>query len=411
MSVRPPVAEATDAGPRPLPLEGIRVLDLTHIYNGPYATFLMAMAGACVVKVEPRDGEHLRHRAELASAGVPFAMLNANKRAVTLDFKRDRGRELLLEMARRADVLVENFAPGVLDRNGLGFDVLEAINPRLIYATATGYGLSGPNRDYPAMDLTVQAMCGVVASTGFPDGPPVKAGPALADFSAGVHLYGAIATGLFERERSGQGRLVEVSMQEAVYASLSSSIGQFFSEPERPIMRTGNRHSGMAESPYNVYPTRDGYIAIVGNHDRHFRALLKLMEREDLAEDERYKGLQARARNIAEVDELVGGWTAGFDKEKLADLLLANRVPCAPVREISEVVTDAHMHQRGALEWFDHPNLGRIVLQRSPMRYHGSGSIPLEPSARLGQDNAAVYSEWLGLGELELAQLAREEVI
>jgi crotonobetainyl-CoA:carnitine CoA-transferase CaiB-like acyl-CoA transferase len=410
-SVDERAAALAPTAPRPLPLAGVTVLDLTHIYNGPYATFLMAMAGADVVKVEPPGGEHLRHRAELGGAAVPFAMLNANKRAITLDFKSERGHELLLDLAARADVVVENFAPGVLDRNGLGYEALSERNPQLVYASASGYGLSGPNRDFPAMDLTVQAMSGVLATTGLADSPPLKAGPALADFFGGVHLYGGIVTALFERERTGRGRLVEISMQEATYASLSSSIGMYFADPSEPPRRTGNRHSGLAESPYNVYPTRDGFIAIVGNHDRHFLALLKLMEREDLAEDPRFIGLKARAAHMDEVDALVTEWTSRFDKEPLARRLLDARVPCAPVREIPDVVRDEHMHARGALAWQDHPSFGRIVVQRSPMRYRGSELIELQPSAELGEHNAAVLRDWLGLDEQELAELVRERIV
>jgi CoA:oxalate CoA-transferase len=396
---------------RPLPLIGITVVDLTHIYNGPYATFLMAMAGATVIKVEPRWGEHLRQRAELATAGVPFAMLNANKRAVTLDFTTERGRGILLEMVRRADVFVENFAPGVLDRHQLGYRTLAQLFPTLIYASSTGYGLSGPYRDYPAMDLTVQAMCGVLATTGDAESGPTKAGPAVADFLAGVHLYGAIATALFERERTRRGRLVEVSMQEATYASLSSSIGLYFSDQCHPLPRTGNHHSGLAEAPYGVYPARDGYIAIVGNHDRHFQAILRLMGREDLTHDRRFHGLKARAEHMDEVDDLVADWTATLDKAELARLLLSQRVPCAPVREISEVVRDAHMHERGALEWIDHPSMGRIVVQRSPMRYQGSALTPLEPSPTLGEHNREVYADWLGFDDAELEGFIRDGII
>ena len=398
--------------PEPLPLEGVVVIDLTHIYNGPYATFLLAMAGATVVKIEPRNGEHLRHRADAASAGAPFAMLNANKRAVTLDFTTVRGRAMLLKMIERADVLAENFAPGVLDRRGLGYEAARTVNPRIVYASGSGYGLTGPNRDFPAMDLTVQAMSGVLATTGTAETPPLKAGPALADFSGGVHLYGAIMTALFARERTGRGRKVEVSMQEATYASLSSSIGMYFSRPQDGApRRTGNRHSGLAESPYNVYPTQDGYIAIVGNHDRHFRQILDLMGREDLSDDPRFVGLRARAANMDAVDTLVSEWTAQHEKEPLAAMLLERRVPCAPVREIPEVVRDEHMHERGALVWQDHPQFGRIVVQRSPMRYHGLPLTEMVPSGDLGENNHDVYVDWLGASEDEYRSLVEDEVI
>src|ERR1700722_4906949 len=213
----------------PPPLAGVTVVDLSQIYNGPYATFLLAMGGAHVIKVEPLDGEHLRRRSAVGGAALPFAMLNANKHPVTLNLKSADGRELLLQMVRRADVLVENFAPGVMDRLGLGWPQLQAANRRLIYASSSGFGSSGPSRDFPAMDLTVQAMSGVMSVTGFADRPPVKAGPALCDFFAGIHLYGAITTALYEREKTQTGRHVEVAMQEAVYASLASNLGLYFS--------------------------------------------------------------------------------------------------------------------------------------------------------------------------------------
>ncbi|KAB2856314.1 MAG: CoA transferase, partial [Bauldia sp.] len=209
---------------RPLPLSGVTVIDLGQIYNGPYATFLMAQAGARVIKVEPLNGENMRRRGAVGGAMVPFAMLNSNKEFITLNIKSARGKALLETLVEKADVLLENFAPGVMDRLGLGPDHLMALNPRLIYAAGSGFGWSGPYRDYPAMDLTVQAMSGIMSTTGYPDRPPVKAGPAVADFSGGVHLYGAVVTALFERERTGLGRFVEVSMFAAVYASNSSAL-------------------------------------------------------------------------------------------------------------------------------------------------------------------------------------------
>ena|ERR1043166_337198 len=393
------------------PLDGVVVIDLSHIYNGPYATFLMAMAGAEVIKIEPLGGEHLRIRANLGGAALPFAMLNCNKKAITLNLKSDRGRALLLDMVRKADVLVENFAPGVTDRLGIGAEVLQQANPRLIYASSSGYGRSGPYRDYPAMDLTVQAMSGVMSITGFPDREPVKAGPAVCDFFAGVHLFGGIMMALYEREKTGKGRTVEVSMQEAVYASLSSNLGMYFGSGGKLPPRTGNRHGGLAEAPYNVYPARDGYIAIICNNNRHFHALLKAMGREELKEDPRFCDLKSRIKHIDEVDQLVGQWTAGLDRQQLVDLLLSHRVPHSSVRDLVEVVNDPNMHARGSLQWIDHPEFGRVVLQHSPIRLDGTPLLPLQPSGRLGEQNASVYQDWLGVSKTEHDQLAHDKVI
>lgn len=398
-------------GDRPLPLEGITVVDLTQIYNGPYATYLMSMAGARVIKVEPPEGEHLRRRSGTGGAAVPFAMLNGNKLSVTLNLKHARGRELLLELAARADVVVENFAPGVMERLQAGPEALLARNPRLVYASGSGYGSDGPYRDYPAMDLTVQAISGVMSVTGAPDGLPVKAGPAICDFFGGIHLYGAITTALFERERTGLGRLVEVSMMEAVYSSLASNLGLFYGSAGKAAMRTGNRHGGLSLCPYNVYPARDGYIAIICNHEAHWRQLLAAMQREDLAADPRAGTVAARVRNMDYVDEAVSAWTRRFDKQDLFQQLLARRVPSAPVRELSEVVADPHLHARGMLESVEHPEFGPLVLSRSPLRFAGSKPRALQPSPVLGADNAEVLRGWLGLSAPELDALRSEGAV
>lgn len=393
------------------PLEGLTVVDLGQIYNGPYCTFLMAMAGARIIKIEARGGEHLRRRAVVGGAALPFAMLNSNKTFATLNLKSERGRDLLLQMVRRADVLVENFAPGVMDRLGVGYEVLRGINPRLIYGAGSGYGRSGPNKDYPAMDLTVQAMAGIMSVTGFPDRPPVKAGPALCDFFGGVHLYGAIMTALYEREKTGSGRLVEVSMQEAVYASLSSNLGLHYTAGSSVPPRTGNRHGGLAEAPYNVYPTSDGHIAIICVGETHWKSLLGAMQRQDLLQDPRFADLKGRVEHMDEIDELVGDFTSTFSKKPLFDLLMQNRVPCAPVRGLDEVVNDEHMHARRALEWVEHPIYGRVCLPNSPLRFDGVEPMAIQPSGELGRDNQAVYGDWLGLSRTELMQLSLDEVI
>jgi len=379
-----------------LPLDGVLVVDLTQIYNGPYATFLMARAGARVVKVEPPDGEHLRKRGATGGAALPFAMLNSNKRSVTANLKSPEGHALVAELAARADVLVENFAPGVLERLGLGYEALRAVNPRLVYASGSGFGSDGPYRNYPAMDLTVQAISGVMSTTGEPDGPPMKAGPAICDFFGGVHLYGAVITALFERERTGVGRQVEVSMMEAVYTSMTSNLGLFFGSSGRAPVRTGNRHGGLSLCPYNVYPASDGHIAIICNHENHWRGLLRAMGREDVASDPRFESMARRVANLELVDGFVAGWTSRSPKQSLFEKLLAERVPSAPVRDLEEIVADPHLRARGMLQDIEHPEYGSITVPDSPMRYLGAQRAPLRPSPALGGDNDEVYGQWLG---------------
>lgn len=391
---------------RPLPLSGVTVLDLSHVYNGPYATFLMALAGAKVIKIEPRSGEHLRSRGDSGGAAMAFAMLNSNKLCMTIDLKTADGVGLLRELAAQADILVENFSPGTMDRLGVGSDALTAANPRLIYASSSGYGKTGPYRDFPAMDLVMQAMSGIIAITGEPDQPPVKAGAAVCDFSAGVHLYGAIVTALYERERTGFGRVVDVSMQDAIYASMASNIGMHWASNGTGPTRTGNRHGGLGISPYNVYAAENGYVVLNAPGDHHFRAILDVMGRADLKDDPRFATRSSRVRHMDEVDDLIEGWTRRNPRDTIASEMQLAGVPCAPVRELAEVMNDENMHARGSLQRLDHPELGEVVLPHSPMRYDGSGLMPLEPSRGLGADTRSVLATMLGKDDREIERLA-----
>ena len=227
--------------------------------------------GAEVIKVEPPGGEPLRFRAHDPIESHEFVMLNSNKRSVMLDLKSEAGRQALLDLVGTADVLIENFAPGVMERLQLGPARLLEHNPRLVVASGKGYGSSGPYAHMSAMDITVQAMSGGAATTGEPDGPPTKAGAAFVDFSGGAHLFGAITAALFQRERTGRGQIVEVSMHDTVYPMLASSLGGLHNNPDRELPeRTGNRHTGMAVAPYNIY---DDERRLAGDH-LHVRAAL-----------------------------------------------------------------------------------------------------------------------------------------
>src|SRR5579859_2578746 len=266
------------------PLAGITVLDFGQIYQGPYATLLMARAGANVIKIEPPTGEPLRRNPSGPGTRLAFAMLNSNKRAITLNLKAERGRMLLKEMVRRADVLLENFSPGTMDELGVGYAVLNEVNPLLIYATGTGFGISGPDRDNLAMDFTIQAASGIMSVTGDPSGPPMKAGPTLVDFMGGVHLYAGVITALYQRVATGKGQMVEVAMQETVYPSLASSY-DYYRRTGNPPPRAGNRQAGLSSAPYNAFPTTDGHVAIHVVTEEHWPNLLRAMGREDLRDD------------------------------------------------------------------------------------------------------------------------------
>jgi CoA:oxalate CoA-transferase len=393
------------------PLSDVTVIDFGQIFQGPYASLLLAKAGAFVIKVEPLHGEPGRRRAEPGkSATLPFAMLNQNKHAITLNLKHERGRELLFHMVERADVLLENFSPGTMDGLGVGWSRLREINPRLIYATGTGFGISGPDRDNLAMDMTIQAASGIMSVTGFPDGPPVKAGPTLVDFMGGIHLYAGIVTALYDRDHSGVGRLVEVAMQETVWPTLAASYDYYYRTGEIPP-RTGNRQSGLNSAPYNVFPAADGYVAIHIVTEAHWQNLLKAMGRDDLAGDPRFATNSARVAHMEETDALVEAWTRSLGKMEVFARTKAYRIPCAPVRTAPEVMNDPHMHERGMLERIDHPELGAIVVPTTPLRLHGTDRVAAGPSPTVGQHNAEIYGGWLGLSAAAIAELKGSGVI
>jgi crotonobetainyl-CoA:carnitine CoA-transferase CaiB-like acyl-CoA transferase len=393
------------------PLSDVTVIDFGQIFQGPYASLLLAKAGAFVIKVEPPRGEPGRRRAEPGkSATLPFAMLNQNKHAVTLNLKEARGRELLFRMVERADVLLENFSPGTMDGLGVGWSRLREINPRLIYATGTGFGISGPDRDNLAMDMTIQAASGIMSVTGFADGPPVKAGPTLVDFMGGIHLYAGIVTALYDRDRSGVGRLIEVAMQEAVWPTLAASYDYYYRTGEIPP-RTGNRQSGLNSAPYNVYATSDGHVAIHVVTEAHFQNLLKAMGREDLADDPRFATNTGRVAHMDETDALVEAWTRTLPKMEVFARTKEYRIPCAPVRTAPEVMNDPHMHGRGMLARIDHPELGEIVVPATPLRLHGTDKVEASVSPTIGQHNAEIYGGWLGLSAVEMAELKELAVI
>jgi formyl-CoA transferase len=389
--------------------QDLLVIELAHIYNGPYCGLMFAHLGAEVVKVEPHTGERLRGRAVGDEDPQEFIMLNSNKRSVALDLKSDEGREALLGLLDRADVLIENYSPGALDRMGLSPESLLERNPRLVVASGKGYGSTGPYASMPAMDLTVQAMSGTIATTGFADGPPVKAGPAFTDLSGGIHLFAAALAALYERERTGQGRLVEVSMHDTIYPMLTSALSGLYNHSERELPeRTGNRHSGLAIAPYNVYPASDGWLAIICSAEAQWVGICRALGLEDLLEDERFSTKYLRADNMDELDARIGAAAAQLSRDEIAKRLEEHRVPCAPVKSLREVDNDPHLIARGMIRYVDHPHNGRVPTVGNPLRVSpDSGHGPLTPAPAIGEHQAEVLGRILGMSREDAERLGR----
>ena len=392
------------------PLEGVVVLDFGQIYNGPYCGYLLAMAGARVIKVESPVGETLRGADPNSGEGYPFCMLNGNKETVTLNLKSPDGRDLLKKLVLHADVLLENYAPGTMAKYGVGAEVLTEINPKLIYAAATGFGQSGPHADYRGMDVTVQAMSGVVAITGHDGEPPLKSGPALCDILGGVHMYGAIVSALFRAARTGKGAVLDIAMLDSVIPTLCSALGAYYRFGGNPP-RVGNHHQARAIAPYNIYRTADGYVAIICIREGHWHKLVRAMNRPELLEDERLESSKTRSTNMELTDGLVEEWTTSLPTAEVFRICQANEVICAPVQEVGDVLADPHLHARGSLQPLDHPLLGELMLPSTPLRFNDIDPPDVALPRGLGEDNYKVFEEFVGLCKADVDSLKSANAI
>lgn len=341
------------------PLQGIKIVDATTFLSGPYATLLLGGLGAEVIKVEnPKGGDPSRISPPFAgpegAAGsrqsdddLSFGFLKRgrNKKSVTLNLKTPEGKEIFKRLAKEADVVMENFRPGTMDRLELGWDVLKEINQRLIYCSLSGFGLSGEYAKLPAFDIVIQAMSGIMNINGEAGSPPVKAGLTLGDLAGGLFSTIGILAALQQRSVTGEGQLVEVSMLDAMIAMLMDEAHDFWAAQGNDL-RMGNRLLRL--TPFNSYAVSDGYIVIASGNDTHWQRILKAIGREDLIGDERYAVQAARTDRADEVDEIIKQWSVTQSAAEAVARLQEFDVPCAPVRDLSQVLADKELRQRGA---------------------------------------------------------------
>jgi formyl-CoA transferase len=393
-------------------LTGIRVVDLTNNQAGPSCGQMLAWLGADVVKVEEPDrGDPARHtlkdRADADS--LFFLSFNANKRSLTLNLKHPRGKEIFGALLKTADVLLENFGPGVIERLGFGYPALREINPRLVFASIKGFGSYGPYRDYKSYEPVAQAMGGAMSVTGFPDGPPMYLWPSIGDSGTGMHCVIGILAALMQRHATGRGQQVEVSMQDAVVNLIRVSLRdhQRFG---KPMERTGNQlGAGVPGTTYRCAPGGPNDYVFVFVQQQMWHPLLRALGREDLVGDARYETAEARWERREEVNALVEAWTSTRSKHDVMRILAGAGVPCGACLDTGEVLTDPHLKARDMIVQLEHPVRGGYVTVGNPIKLSDSPTT-ITPSPLLGQHRHEILRE-LGYSGAEIDQLARDGAI
>jgi formyl-CoA transferase len=395
----------------PGPLDGVRVLDLTRVLAGPYCTMFLGDLGAEVVKVEqPGVGDDTRGWGPpfVGGESAYFLCVNRNKKSITVDFKSNDGVALLRRLAERADVLIENFRPGTLERLGLGEKDLRANNPRLIYASLSGFGADGPMSDAPGYDLIVQAWGGLMSITGMPDGEPTKVGVAIIDLVAGLMLGKAIVSALFAREKLGIGQKIDTSLLEAEVACLINVGSNYLVEGKIP-RRWGNAHSSIV--PYQSFKTADGYLVIGVASEGIWRRFCQAIGKTELAADPRFAKNSDRVQNREVLIPVLLEIFLGRETDAWIKLLNEAEVPCAPVQTVDQVFKAPQVLHREMLVEVEHPTAGTVSMAGIPVKFSATSPSIRLPPPTLGQHTEEVLTSWLGIKPEEIEELKKKSVI
>ncbi|MBC3537413.1 CaiB/BaiF CoA transferase family protein [Megasphaera hominis] len=393
-------------------LQDIVVLDLTRVLAGPYCTMMLADYGAKVIKIEiPGRGDDTRAFGPLKNgASMYYANVNRGKKGVTLNLKSDKGKEMFKQMVKKADVVVENYRPGVMDKMGVGYDVLKEVNPRIIYGAVSGFGCYGPDSKRPGYDIIAQATGGLMSITGEPGGHPLRVGNAMGDVLGGMNLTIGILMALHARELTGRGQRVDVALVDSVVSSLEIGIQRFFASGKQPELM-GNRYA--SAYPYDSFKAKDGLFVIGCGNDKLFTLLCnKVFKQPELLTDPRFETNLKRCENHAALKPIVEAWSSQYTIKEAVDMILAAGVPAAPINDLPHVTTDPHI--AGAREMFvplHHPVIGDMKVNGNPIKLMDTKLDISVPAPELGQDNAAVYGDLLGLDEAALKKLQEEKVI
>ena len=400
-------------------LEGVRVVDFTQFEAGPSCTEALAWLGAEVVKIEnPMTGDPGRRQRPGQPDDDPwyFHQFNANKKSVTLDLKSPRGLEIVKSLLKKADVTVENMAPGTIERLGLGYDVVRELNPGIVYCQVKGFGAGSPYEKNLAFDMIAQAAGGPTSVTGYGDRPPVKPGPSFGDTGTGMLMAISILAALRHRDRTGKGKRLQVAMQDAMVHYMRVPFSRTQLSGQAQLRGGSDRSQPGGLVPSALYPCKplgpNDYVYVFTSraNPEHWTRLLKAIGREDLVGDPRYDTNQARSARAAEVDEIIATWTRQHTKEEAMRIIGAAGVPAGAVFDTLELMNDPSLAERGIMQTVEHPTTGTYKMPAWPVRFDGSPPR-VKPSPLLGQHNAEVLGGWLGISAAEVDALRAEGIV
>ena len=397
-------------------LENLTVLDLTRVLAGPFCTMMLADMGANVIKIEvPTGGDDTRTYPPFREKNLNgqreslyFANINRNKKGVTLNLKAPEGKAIFKELVKKADIVVENYRPGVMDKLGLGYDVLKEINPRLIYAAVSGFGCYGPYHLRPGYDILAQAMGGMMAITGPRGGEPTRAGSALGDMLGGLHVTIGILAAVNARTITGKGQRVDVSLMDSMIAATENTALKYLESGQIPP-RMGNRYA--AVSPYDAFKVKDGVIIIAaGNQKLYEKLCTEVLHRPDMITDPRFVDMTGRLENQDAIQEVIEDTLKDYTMEEATQLVLSKGIPAGPILNIKQILEDPHVKEREMFVEMDHPTLGRITVNGCAIKLMDTKRSVRTPAPQLGQDNKAIYEGLLGMSEEEFAALHEKAV-
>ncbi len=394
----------------PGPLSGYRVLSFGRVLAGPYAAMILCDMGAEVIKVEePAKGDPARNNGPFINGlGSYFLSVNRGKKSITLNLRQQEGKGIARRLIRLVDVLIENFRPGVMDRLGLGYEALREINPRLVYASISGFGQTGPYTHRPAYDMVAQGMGGTVSITGEPGRPPVRVGYSIGDMGAALFASNAILASLLERERSGQGQWIDVAMMDSQVALCENALARYFATGEIPLP-IGSRHPLI--TPFQIFPTQDGWIVLIASREDEWERFCHLVGRPDLLEEPRFKSRSERTRNHAVLEPIIEEIIRSRTTAQWLQDLEAAGIISSPVNNIQQVAEDPQVQSRDMIAEVQHPKLGRLKVAGTPIKLSRTSCNIKEAVPDLGQHTEEILMGLLGMTQEEIQSLREKHVV